>query len=193
MKTSRYELLLIAFRLFLKKGYEQTSMRNLVAASGLSKGAFHHYFQRKGDLLDACIEHFFSRFLPHVEDASHSHFAELVEDSAQQYLALLRELHRLDIPPPAYQRFVWSLLPDHAAEFEQRQELIANRLVQLAEQDLADGILQTPNSAQSLALQAMAIIEGLGILASASPNTAFSTLEAQFRQGISDYLANLRS
>lgn len=47
MKTNRDALLLIAFRLFLKNGYEQTRMQDLVAASGLSKGAFHHYFRAK--------------------------------------------------------------------------------------------------------------------------------------------------
>ncbi|MCH8531346.1 MAG: TetR/AcrR family transcriptional regulator [Saccharospirillum sp.] len=169
MKTSRDALLLIAFRLFLQKGYEHTSMKDLVDASGLSKGAFHHYFPRKADLLNASIEHFFSRFLPDVDPASHQHFDELVLDCASQYSQLISELTRLDIPLASYQRFVWSILPDYSALFTERQRLIEVRLTLLAEQDLASQRLISTNSARSLAVQAMALIEGLGVLLASKP------------------------
>ncbi len=169
MKTSRDALLLIAFRLFLQKGYEHTSMKDLVEASGLSKGAFHHYFPRKADLLNACIEHFFSRFLPDIEPASHRHFDELVLDCASQYGQLISELMRLEISLAAYQRFVWSILPDYSALFTERQQLIEDRLTQLADQDLANQRLTSTTNARTLAVQAMALIEGLGVLLATNP------------------------
>lgn len=168
MKTNRDALLLIAFRLFLQKGYEQTSMRDLVDASGLSKGAFHHYFPRKADLLTACIEHFFTRFLPDVDPAAHQHFDELVLDCANQYEQLITELTRLDIPLAAYQRFVWSILPDYSALFTERQQVIEGRLTRLAEQDMATQRLTSTASPRTLAIQAMALIEGLGVLKATS-------------------------
>ena len=172
MKTNREALLLIAFRLFLQRGYAHTSMRDLVNASGLSKGAFHHYFPRKQDLLDACIEHFFSRFLPDIDPSVHQHFDELVLDCAGQYAQLLNELGQLDIPLHAYQRFVWSILPEHGTVFAERQHQMEDRLTQLAEQDLIQQRLRSSADASTLAIQAMALIEGLGVLRAASPESA---------------------
>lgn len=191
MKTSREALLLIAFRLFLKKGHEHTSMRDLVDSSGLSKGAFHHYFPRKSDLLNACIEHFFSRFLPDTEPHHYLSFDALVIACAQQYGALLDELAQLDISFAAYQRFVWSILPEHSASFAERQRLLEQQLVKMAEQDLASKLLTSHASPQALATQAMALIEGLGVLHAVNPKAEPSVAAQQLIVDCQNWLTDL--
>ncbi|HEY7885584.1 MAG TPA: TetR/AcrR family transcriptional regulator [Cellvibrionaceae bacterium] len=191
MKTSREALLLIALRMFLKKGYELTSMRDLVDASGLSKGAFHHYFPRKADLLSACIEHFFTRFLPETEPQEYQHFDALVLACARHYGALMDELARLDIPLAAYQRFIWSTIPEYGASFAERQSMLELQLVQLAEQDLANQCLTSHASAQALATQAMALIEGLGVLQAVNPKTEPSGAAQQLIVACQQWLADL--
>lgn len=47
MTETRVHIMRRAFVLFVDKGYESTSMNDLVRASGLSKGAFYHYFDNK--------------------------------------------------------------------------------------------------------------------------------------------------
>ena len=42
-----------AERLFYEKGYEQTSVQDVLDALSLSKGGFYHYFQSKIELLEA--------------------------------------------------------------------------------------------------------------------------------------------
>ena len=49
----RGELLATAERLFYTKGYEQTSVQDVLDALSLSKGGFYHYFQSKIELLEA--------------------------------------------------------------------------------------------------------------------------------------------
>src|SRR3954447_24369340 len=44
-------LLTIATRLFAKKGFESTSVQEIVDAAGVTKGAMYHYFSSKDDLL----------------------------------------------------------------------------------------------------------------------------------------------
>ncbi|GAA4143792.1 TetR/AcrR family transcriptional regulator [Actinomadura keratinilytica] len=44
-------LLAVATRLFAEKGYESTSVQEIVAAAGVTKGAMYHYFGAKDDLL----------------------------------------------------------------------------------------------------------------------------------------------
>ena len=43
-----------AYRLFLEKGYEQTSIQDIINhLGGLSKGAIYHHFKSKEDILEA--------------------------------------------------------------------------------------------------------------------------------------------
>src|SRR5438034_9122033 len=54
----RAELLDCAQQLFLTKGYEKTTINDVIAATGLSKGAFYHHFAAKEDLLEAITQRF---------------------------------------------------------------------------------------------------------------------------------------
>jgi AcrR family transcriptional regulator len=62
----RAELLDCAQRLFLTKGYERTTINDVIAATGLSKGAFYHHFRAKEDLLEAIAARFGKEALAHV-------------------------------------------------------------------------------------------------------------------------------
>lgn len=44
-------LLAAATRLFAEKGYDRTSVQEIVEAAGVTKGALYHYFGSKDDLL----------------------------------------------------------------------------------------------------------------------------------------------
>ena len=54
----RAELLDCAQGLFLTRGYERTTVNDVIAATGLSKGAFYHHFAAKEDLLEAIADRF---------------------------------------------------------------------------------------------------------------------------------------
>lgn len=61
MKTTREKIIEAAFKLFLKRGYTGVSMNDLVKSSGLSKGAFYHYFASKEELFcEAVTSSFFA-------------------------------------------------------------------------------------------------------------------------------------
>lgn len=49
-------LLTVATRLFAEKGFEKTSVQEIVAAAGVTKGAMYHYFAAKDDLLQEIYE-----------------------------------------------------------------------------------------------------------------------------------------
>jgi AcrR family transcriptional regulator len=46
----------ISTRLFVEKGYDQTSMQDIVNELGMSKGAIFYHFKSKEDILNAVIE-----------------------------------------------------------------------------------------------------------------------------------------
>ncbi|WP_067173123.1 TetR/AcrR family transcriptional regulator [Microtetraspora niveoalba] len=47
----RHRLLAEATRLFAERGFESTSVQEIVTAAGVTKGAMYHYFASKDDLL----------------------------------------------------------------------------------------------------------------------------------------------
>lgn len=51
----RTELLDTAQDLFYQKGYENTSVADIIHAVGIAKGTFYHYFKSKEDLLDQIV------------------------------------------------------------------------------------------------------------------------------------------
>jgi AcrR family transcriptional regulator len=63
----RAELIDCARRLFLEKGYERTTINDVIAATQLSKGAFYHHFRAKEELLEAIAERFAGQALAAAE------------------------------------------------------------------------------------------------------------------------------
>lgn len=63
----RNELLDCAQSLFFARGYDDTSVNDVIAAAGVSKGAFYHYFDSKEALLEAFAERLAERTLAQLE------------------------------------------------------------------------------------------------------------------------------
>jgi AcrR family transcriptional regulator len=66
----------VALELFARRGYDATSVNDIVAAAKVTKGAFYHYFTSKDDLLRL-----------------------LHEEYIDGELAALREIRAADLPP----------------------------------------------------------------------------------------------
>ncbi|MEA3288435.1 MAG: TetR/AcrR family transcriptional regulator [Candidatus Marinimicrobia bacterium] len=58
----RKEILEAALTIFVKKGYSDARMDDIVQEIGLSKGAIYYHFQSKRDLFIALIEHWMDQF-----------------------------------------------------------------------------------------------------------------------------------
>jgi AcrR family transcriptional regulator len=63
MADTRDQILAAAFRLFFEKGYKEVTMSQLVEATGLSKGAFYHYFSSKEELYQVTLEKYIDSYL----------------------------------------------------------------------------------------------------------------------------------
>jgi len=93
MSVAREKLLESAKRLFSQRGYYATSVEDIVASAGLSKGAFYFYFKSKEELFKSLVEemhlnivkrleNFLERELP-LEDALIEHAKVFLEDIYQ--------------------------------------------------------------------------------------------------------------
>jgi AcrR family transcriptional regulator len=64
----RGEILDCAQGMFLEHGYEHASLNDVIAAAGVSKGAFYHYFPSKEALLEALAERLAQAAIGGVQD-----------------------------------------------------------------------------------------------------------------------------
>lgn len=108
----RAELLDGAQRLFMQKGYERTTINDVIEATGLSKGAFYHHFRAKEDLLEAISQRFSQQALTHVaieqEDGALNALQRL-----NRLLAMSREW-KIEHLPQLRSMFTTLLRPENA-------------------------------------------------------------------------------
>lgn len=55
-KKRKQELLDIAYRMFIQKGYEETSIDEIIAEANIAKGTYYYYFPSKEATLEAVID-----------------------------------------------------------------------------------------------------------------------------------------
>ena len=60
MNNSRDHILNVAFQLFLQKSFKEVTLREIVEKTGMSKGAFYHYFTSKEQLFLELVNNVFS-------------------------------------------------------------------------------------------------------------------------------------
>jgi AcrR family transcriptional regulator len=75
------DIMRAAEELFMRQGYEKTSMQQIAGHSGLTKGALYHHFDSKESLLDRiCADHYqtlVNAAMPVFEDLSLSCFSRI--------------------------------------------------------------------------------------------------------------------
>ncbi|MFC0181942.1 DNA-binding transcriptional regulator, AcrR family [Pseudarcicella hirudinis] len=85
MNESKEHILLTSLTLFLQKSFKEVTMKEIVDKTGLSKGAFYHYFNSKEEVFSEVINHFFTGMMT-VD------FNTLARDSLQAfYLDMLEK------------------------------------------------------------------------------------------------------
>lgn len=69
-EATRQRLIAVARALFGERGYENTSIEEVLATSGVARGALYHHFQSKADLFDAVAETVFAEVASLTNDAA---------------------------------------------------------------------------------------------------------------------------
>ena len=62
MNTTKAKITKVAWQLFHEKGYSETTIDDIIAASGTSKGSFYHYYSSKDELLSSLSDIFDAKY-----------------------------------------------------------------------------------------------------------------------------------
>ena len=134
------KILEAAKRLFLEKGYEQTTIQDIVdQLGGLTKGAVYHHFKSKADIMDALGDKMFREGNP---------FDAVRGRGDLNGLEKMREVVRLT-QTPDWSRLSRESIPllknPHilAENIQNNQELATPRFLELIEEGQRDGSIQT--------------------------------------------------
>ena len=85
-QTTKSKIVKAAWNLFYKKGYEQTTVEDIISASKTSKGTFYHYFKGKEALLNSLSDLF---------DEKYEELAAVIDPAMSAYDKLLYLNHEL--------------------------------------------------------------------------------------------------
>ena len=61
-KKTKNKIVNAAWKLFYEQGYEDTTVEDIIEASGTSKGSFYHYFEGKDSLLSTLADMFDQKY-----------------------------------------------------------------------------------------------------------------------------------
>jgi len=87
MTDTRKHILDTAFSLFLTKSYKAVTMSELEKSTGLTKGAFYHYFKNKEDIFVEIVNAVFQKQAQAISELSN---VESLNEFIQTYIQLLQ-------------------------------------------------------------------------------------------------------
>lgn len=92
------ELLSIAIKLFMQKGYENTSVKDIYTAADGSFGMFYHHFKSKDEIFEAAMDRLVSSFIEKLSDVlldEKMSFEKRYSMAMEHYISLLQGRDRV--------------------------------------------------------------------------------------------------
>ena len=159
--ATRAFLLQVAAEMFAERGYVETTMAELIARSGLTKGAFYFHFSSKDQLALAVIEEKQRQWVDSVQTAISAQ-SRAVDQFRAIPFALVR-LHRDDPSAFSVSRLTRDLahIPDITDTVRSHMRAWLGLLTGLIDQAQADGDLPGTIDAGDLAAVLVAATDGL--------------------------------
>ena len=133
----RAQLIDCAQALFLAKGYERTTVNDVIQATSLSKGAFYHHFASKEDLLEAIAARFAGQALANAQAVQ----GDLQMSALQRLNTLLATARQWKAENLADLRAMFTVLlrPENAALYHRIAGAVFAALTPRIEEIIAEG------------------------------------------------------
>jgi len=85
MNDSKENIIKSSLSLFLRNSYAGVSMRDILNKSGLSRGAFYHYFESKEACFEECVKYYITQVThPEPTDYTNERLKAFLEDNIRR-------------------------------------------------------------------------------------------------------------
>jgi AcrR family transcriptional regulator len=175
----RGELLDCAQVLFLARGYDHTTVNDVIDSAGVSKGAFYHYFTSKEAMLEALAERFATRSVTQLGD--------ILEDPGldaltrlNAFLARSRQLRR-EAAPMIRPLFAAIFRPENIVLYHRisaaGMALMTPLLARIVAQGVEEKIFRTPDPVGTAEMVLQLGAAAYGVIARALAATSEHEIE----------------
>ncbi len=176
--SARDKILAAAFALVRARGYSATTVDDLCAAAGVTKGAFFHHFKSKEDLAVAAADHWSETTRAFFAGASYHHHADPL-DRVLGYIDFRKAILKGTVPE--FTCLVGTMVQEayesHPAIREAVDRSISSHVAKV-EADIEEAMrryrLDGGWSAASLALHTQAVLQGAFVLAKTKGGAAIA-------------------
>ncbi|TCL59733.1 TetR family transcriptional regulator [Hydrogenispora ethanolica] len=96
MNDTKEHILNVSFSLFLQKNFKEVTMQEIVEKTGMSKGAFYHYFESKEQLFLEVVDYFVSAFIMDYNKLSKESLYQFYHDYVKYHANMSFLQNRMD-------------------------------------------------------------------------------------------------
>ena len=135
--NTKNQILDAALKVFVKSGYAETTMSDIVEESGLSKGAIYHYYSSKKELFLALIDYWENYFFINIinKDLTNSSSDDLLRDITSDVIKTFKSSKYIFLAELEF----WSLA-NHDKEVRYRTTALYVKLLDLFKKIISKGI-----------------------------------------------------
>ena len=197
IKVPSKELILkTAYGLFLKKGYQSVSIKDIMEASKLSKGGIYHHFASKDAILFAVLDQYFFKTL-NIDETSFGNLS-FKESIVRIYtlgvslFAMVESMGKNGIKYPIQRMFHFQLecenFPEIRKQFRNTSMAYKNFIQQVVAMGIEKGEVKKELNPEILSLQIVGMIEGIAIHNSSVKDNIEQMLMGKFNMVFNSYL-----
>jgi len=182
MSDTKDHILTISLKLFLQKNFKEVTMQEIVRETGLSKGAFYHYFESKEQLFYEIIDYFFTAILDYdfdllAKDSLHSFYhlyADQINSLRFQFLKNEQgegeDFINLNFFALLFDAF--KLFPEFRSKMEAYHQKEMNAWIEVIKSARASGEILSPLNDEQIAQIFMFTSDGLTMNLTMESNTS---------------------
>jgi len=193
MIATKEHIILTSFRLFLQKGYKEVTMSMLVKATGLSKGAFYHYFENKEQLFIETLDNLFFSISPFKNEmvvnpeVSFYEYMELYIDNVKKMATMIAGYVGEEASGMGYYRLmldVANYAPDFHKKIEDSNKYELAFWKKVVENGINKGEIKADIDRELLANHFQWLQDGIALnsIFAGNPGTLYKNLDRAFKQ-----------
>ena len=192
---SKSNIIRVAFALFLEKGYKEVTIKNIMEATNLSKGAIYHHFDSKEEIYFATIETYYINLFQttglEVMSDNFKDNIELIYHFAANLFSSIETLTKEGMDFPIRNFYSFQLNSENndvirkkirSTVFEYRD--IINKIVSMA---MEQKQIREDLDIDAITLQIIGMIEGIALNHSTIRNNIREVLTEKYKLAFDNY------
>ncbi len=190
-KHTKKKILDSAFNVFVRNGYNDTTMSHIVKESGLSKGAIYHYYSSKKELFASLIDHWEVFSFPDFYSKDNKN--ERAEDTLKRFASTVYDVF-CSKPEVFLAEIEFWALANKDKEINKRSKLLYDKILTLFELVLNKGIRNNEFKkidAEIVAIELLSVFQGINWFCLFDADK--SMVEKYLKQSVEVILAGIRS